>query len=338
MKKSSFFTVVVTTLLLLLAPLSFAIEVDSKEPIPSEKKEQYSAIKYLQLMQKAYQEKNYELLYLSSLQNQLEPMQFIHGVVDGQQVTYFRYLNGPIRESLQYNGNISYFSQGAPAYTLKVHHSSSVFSNIANFDYEKGRSSYEYVILGKGRIAGKQSIAIRVISKDKYRHSYVVWCDLQSYLPLRLDTLSQSNSVLEQVMVISLNISDEVSPWLEKLTQQILPEIVHIPQSIIDNNSAWEPTWLPNGFEIVKDNQHKLIMHENEPVSYVLLNDGIVNVSIYISIKKIALDEKQKLIRRGATVLYTEQRGNIEINVVGDIPAITAKRLVESIGLVKNDN
>ncbi|WP_022940561.1 MucB/RseB C-terminal domain-containing protein [Psychromonas hadalis] len=338
MKKPSLFTALVATLLLFLTPLSLAIELDGKEPVSIEQKEQYTAIEYLQLMQQAYQQKNYELLYLSSLQSQLEPMQLIHGVVADQQITYFRYLNGAIRESLQFNGNISYFEQGTPAYTLKSHQNRSVFANVANFDYEKGKDNYEYVILGKGRIAGKQSIAIRMISKDKYRHSYVVWCDLKSNLPLRLDTLNQSNSVLEQVMVISLNVSDDINPWLKKLTQQTLPDIVHIPQLTTDNSSQWQPNWLPNGFDIIKDDQHKLVMHENEPVSYILLNDGIVNVSIYISTKKIALDKNQKLIRRGATVLYTEQRGNIEINVVGDIPAITAQRLVKSMSLVKNDH
>ena len=85
----------------------------------------------------------------------------------------------------------------------------------------------------------------------------------------------------------------------------------------------------------MKSDQHKLVMHENEPVSYIMLNDGIVSVSIYISAKKVALDEKQKIIQRGATVLYTYQRDDVEINVVGDIPVVTAKRLIESVSKVK---
>lgn len=340
MNRHSLFNTIVAGLLLLFTQLSIATEVDvnNKELLSAEEKVQPSAIQYLQLMQQAYLNKNYEILYLSSLQNQLEPMQLIHGIVDGEAISYFRYLNGVIRESLQYSGKISYFEQGRPSYTLKSRHNQSVFSSVANFDLEQGNESYDYVILGKGRIAGKTSIAIRMISKDEYRYSYVIWCDLESYLPLRLDTLNQSNVILEQIMVVSLSISKDINPWLAQLTKNTLPELLHLPQSTTDNSSQWKTTWLPAGFSVVRDDQHKLVMHENEPVSYIMLDDGISNVSIYISEKKAKLDEKQKLIRRGATVLYTQQRGEIEINVVGDIPVATAQRLVESMVLVSDDN
>ena len=340
MNRHSLFSTMVASVLLLFTQLGMAIEADGKNVRLSsnEVTQQPSAIEHLQRMQQSYKNKNYELLYLSSLQQQLEPMQLIHGIVDGQEVSYFRYLNGAIRESIQFAGKISYFEQGKPAYTLQSSYNPSVFSNIARFDYEKGKQSYDYVILGKGRIAGKQSIAIRMISKDEYRYSYVIWCDLQSALPLRLDTLNPENVILEQIMVVSLNVSEETNPWLAKLTENKLPDLVHIPQSTTGNSSKWKTTWLPDGFSVVKDDQHQLVMHENEPVSYIMLDDGLVNVSIYISEQKIALKEKQKLIRRGPTVLYSEQRGDVEINIVGDIPVITAKRLVESIKLVNNDN
>jgi sigma-E factor negative regulatory protein RseB len=340
MNRHSLFSTIVASVLLLLTPLGNAIEVDgnNKELVAKEESTIPSAIEHLQLMQQAYQTENYEILYLSSLKKQLEPMQLIHGIVDGEEVSYFRYLNGVIRESLQYAGKISYFEQGRPAYTIESRQNRSVFANIANFDYTKGKQSYDYVILGKGRIAGKQSIAIRMISKDDYRYSYVVWCDLQSALPLRLDTINQSNVVVDQIMVMSLNVSESSNPWLAKLTTNALPEIVHIPESTTDNSSQWKTTWLPTGFSVIKDDQHRLVMHENEPVSYILLDDGIVNVSIYISDKKLTLEEPQKLIRRGATVLYTEHRGEVEINVIGDIPVATAQRLAESVKLVTDDH
>jgi len=323
----------VASLLLLMTSVSIAVstDVNNQQLTVGEDKAPKLAIDYLQSMQRAYQTKNYELIYLSSLNKQLEPMQLIHAVVDGQEVSYFRYLNGSIRESLQYAGEISFFEQGSTAYTLKSHYDRHVFAKVANFHFEKGQANYDYVILGKDRIAGKPSIAIRMISKDEYRNNYVIWCDLQSLLPLRLDTLTPSNVVLEQLMVVSLNFSENPNPWLVQLTQNNRPEMVHIRESSTDNNALWSLSWIPDGFNVVKQDQHQLAMNENEPVSYIMIDDGIVNASIYISAKKLALDEKQKLIRRGATVLYTEQRGATEINVIGDIPVLAAKRLVKSL-------
>ncbi|MFT6986954.1 MAG: sigma-E factor negative regulatory protein RseB [Psychromonas sp.] len=338
MKLKLFFTRLLTTLFIVASSATFATVVNDSVKVNEkniEKKEPLTAIEYLQFMQKSYKELNYELLYLNSLENQVEPKQLIHGVVDDQGIAYFRFLNGAMRESLQYSGKISYFEQGTQAYTLESTLNRSVFANIANFDYVKGQDSYEYIILGKGRIAGKQAIAIRMISKDEYRYSYIIWLDVDTYLPLRLDTLNKSNLILDQVMVVSLLVSEKVNPWLEKLSKQQLPQLLNLPQSSKQDASQWRVNWLPTGFKVVRNDQHKLVMHENEPVSYIMLNDGIVSVSIYISAKKIALDEKHKIIQRGATVLYTYQRGDIEINIVGEIPVITAKRLVESISKVE---
>jgi sigma-E factor negative regulatory protein RseB len=261
----------------------------------------------------------------------VDPKQLIHGVFNSQEIAYFRYLNGSMRESLQFNGKISYFEQGMQAYSLESTHDRSVFANIANFDFINGKNSYEYIILGKGRIAGKKAIAVRMVSKDDYRYSYIVWLDVNSYLPLRLDTLNKSNLILDQVMVVSLHITDSINPWLLKLTEQELPQLVHLPEPLPQSASKWKVDWLPTGFEVVKDDQHKLVMYENEPVSYIMLNDGIVRVSIYISTKKISLENKQKIIQRGSTVLYTYQKDDVELNVVGDIPVATAKKLIESV-------
>ena len=337
MKLKLLLTTLITTLFIVSSNLVFAVEADAPVNISEtnvEEKEVLTAIKYLQFMQRSYKELNYELLYLNSLQNQIEPKQLIHGVIDNQEIAYFRYLNGAMRESLQFGGKISYFEQGLQAYSLQSTHDRSVFANIANFDFVNGQNSYEYIILGKGRIAGKETIAIRMISKDEYRYSYIIWLDVNSYLPLRLDTLNKSNLILEQVMAVSLHITETINPWLETLSKQQLPQLLHLPQSSLQQIPQWKVNWLPTGFKVVKNDQHKLVMYKNEPVSYIMLNDGIASVSIYISAKKISLDEKQKIIQRGATVLYTYQKDDIEVNVVGDIPVVTAKRLIESVAKV----
>lgn len=336
MRPRSIFTVLVAILLIVVSSVTCAVEGDEQEKINdtnSKNRDTLTAIEYLQFMQKSYKELNYELLYLNGLPNQVEPKQLIHGVIDDKEIAYFRFLNGAMRESLHFAGKISYFEQGSQPYSLESPHHRSVFANIADFDYKKGQDNYEYIILGKGRIAGKKALAVRMLSKDEFRYSYVVWLDVDSYLPLRLDTLNKSSLILDQVMVVSLLVTDKVNPWLEKISQQQLPQLLHLPQSP-QQLSKWKVNWLPTGFRVVKSDLHKLVLYENEPVSYIMLSDGIVSVSIYISAEKLGLEKKQKVIQRGATVLYTYQKDGVEINVVGDIPAVTAKRLIESISKV----
>lgn len=335
MKQLLYFKTLITAVLILIASAAFSVQATETSNDQTEKKDDLTAIEYLQLMQMAYKNLNYEILYLNNLKNTVEPKQLLHGVINQEEIAYFRYLNGAMRESLQYLQKISYFEQGSQPYTLQSTRNQSVFANIANFDYDKGLESYEYIILGKGRIAGKTTMAIRMISKDQYRYSYIVWIDLDTHLPLRLDTIDSSNIILDQIMVVSLKVSEQINPWLESLSNQKLPELFHLSQTSNFQASLWKIDWLPAGFKVVKDDQHKLVMYENEPVSYIMLNDGIVSVSVYISAKKTTLEQQQKIIQRGATVLYTDQKNNFEINVIGEIPVATAKRLIESISMVE---
>lgn len=335
MKLLLHFKTLITGVFILIASGAFSVQATEAGNDQAEKKGDLTAIEYLQLMQTAYKNLNYEILYLNNLKNTVEPKQLLHGVINQEEIAYFRYLNGAMRESLQYLQKISYFEQGSQPYTLQSSRNQSVFANIANFDYDKGLASYEYIILGKGRIAGKTAMAIRMISKDQYRYSYIVWIDLDTHLPLRLDTIDNSNIILDQIMVVSLKVSEQINPWLESLSSQTLPELFNISQTANLKASLWKVDWLPAGFNVVKDDQHKLVMYENEPVSYIMLNDGIVSVSIYISAKKTTLAQQQKTIQRGATVLYTDQKNNFEINVIGEIPVATAKRLIDSISMVE---
>jgi sigma-E factor negative regulatory protein RseB len=335
MKLHLYFKTLVTAVFIFIAGSVFSVQATESNEDKIEKRDTRTAIEYLQLMQIAYKNLNYEILYLNNLKNAVEPKKLLHGVLGEEEIVYFCYLNGAMRESLQYLGKISYFEQGSQPYTLQSARNQSVFANIANFDYEKGVESYDYIILGKGRIAGKTAIAIRMLSKDQYRYSYIVWVDLESHLPLRLDTINNLNIIVEQIMVVSLKVSKEINPWLESLSNQKLPELFHLPQTSDVQSSLWKVEWLPAGFKVVKDDQHQLVMYENEPVSYIMLTDGIVSVSIYISAQKMALDETQKIIQRGATLLYTYQKNNFEMNVIGEIPVSTAKRLVESISMME---
>ena len=332
MKHRLFLVALMSLLSLLVSPQLIAspevaqseVKIETKQALPS-------ALNYLNNMKQAYQKLNYKLLYLNTAQNQIEPKQLIHGVVDGKSIAYFYFLNGAMRESLQFDGKISFYQQGSQAYSLATNRDQSVFANIANFDFENGNKNYEYIILGRDRIAGKKAIAIRMISKDQYRYSYIVWLDLESYLPLRLDIINKSNQIVEQTMVVSLNISETINPWIQQLSVQATPEVLHLPLTTMAELPKWQLDWMPPGFEIVKDDQHKLMMHDTDPVSYIMLNDGIVRVSVYVSTKQTELAEQQNIIQRGGTLIYTKQTENIEINVIGEIPLLTAEKIAASI-------
>jgi len=324
-------------LLILLTTQQLIADTSSEilNPPQSENIQTLSAVEYLNHMKTAYKQLNYELLYLDTRQNEIEPNQLIHGVVDGKEVTYFRTLNGIIREFLQFDNKISYYKQGTQPYTLLTQRDQGIFANIANFDFEHSNKIYDYIILGKSRIAGNKAIAIRMISKDEYRYSYIIWIDAETYLPLRLDTINHANIIVEQIMVVSLKLNTEMNSWVAQLINKKLPETLFLKTA---KATSWKIGWLPTGFRVVKDNQHKLLSYDTSPVSYIMLNDGMVSVSIYISLLNTVIEEKhQSVTRQGGTLLYTAHNGTIEVNIIGEIPLITAEKIAESIRPTTND-
>jgi len=289
-----------------------------------------SALAYLEKMKKAYQQLNFDLIYVNTGKGKIEPKQLIHGVIGDKRIVYFSYLNGAMRESLQFNGAISFYEQGRQPYSLTNNRDQSVFSNISHFDFKKGSKTYEYIILGKGRIAGKKALAIRMVSKDEFRYSYIVWLDLNSYLPLRLDTISKANVIIDQTMTISLDITDAINPWIAQLSEKKIPEVLHLSKMNTAKQAKWQVHWIPEGFKIIKNDEHKLMMDDKEPVSYIMISDGLAAVSIYIA-NTLSSSEQHNIIQQGGTLLYTKHQDKLVINVIGEIPIATAERLAASI-------
>ena len=300
----------------------------------TEKHVRLTALAYLENMKQAYKELNFELLYVNTGESKIEPKRLIHGVIDGKRIAYFCYLNGSIRESLQFDGKISFYEQGSQAYSLASKRDQSVFSNITRFNFKNSTKNYEYIILGKSRIAGKKAIAIRMASKDEFRYSYIVWLDLNSYLPLRLDTISKENIIIDQTMAISLKVTETINPWIKQLSEKRIPDVLHLAKMDVEEAAKWQLHWIPEGFRIVKNDQHKLMMHDREPVSYIMISDGIASVSIYISNTQFS-SELQNIIQRGGTLLYTKHQENVEVNIIGEIPIAAAERLASSIRVAK---
>lgn len=304
---------------------------------PQTAEQKTSALNHLQMMQVALKEKNYEMLYFSSQQGITQPLQLIHGIINNKEVNYLSFLNGPIRETLQYDGNISYFEQGKSFYTLKTKRDLSNFNKIANYNLQSNALYYDYIILGKGRIAGKQALAIKVNAKDKYRYSYVIWIDTASSLPLRFDILNTNNLIIEQEMVASLYITETANPWLTNLINKkiTIPSATEVPGQQFTKQSEWKLKWIPPGFKLLKSNMHKLKTTDKEMVSYLMITNDLSTVSIYISQQNIPLDKNKSLIYKGSLLLYSAKKGNREINIIGNIPKETAVKLANSLVISK---
>ncbi|MCD8547242.1 MAG: MucB/RseB C-terminal domain-containing protein [Aeromonadaceae bacterium] len=292
-----------------------------------------SAEALLQQMQRAYHHYNFELSMVKLRQGLLEPMRFSHGQVGGLDISHLILLNGRPSEYLRRGDEYSFFESGSDPYTLKSARLPGLWSALLEMDLERVLQSYEPVVAGRNRIAGLATQVVRLVPRDNYKYGLVLWLEQQSGLLLRLDMIDDQGDLVEQFMGVDLRISEQPSPWLQELAKAKLPPAVALSEAYTarPNDSGWEFGWLPSGFKVVSTDRHKLALLD-QPVDYVLLSDGLVDVSIYLAPAQPGSVTPNQVLLQGATSLLTFTNPHkVEVTVVGEIPALTARRIAESL-------
>ncbi|MFP2768764.1 MucB/RseB C-terminal domain-containing protein [Oceanisphaera sp. KMM 10153] len=295
--------------------------------------ENESAEALLQRMQQAYQQLNFELTLVESSQEQLEPKRLTRGHFDGQVFTHLTHLNGRPREFVQRDDETSFFDASHDGYTLKDATLPGLFHRLQLMPLAPVLAHYDAVLAGRSRVLGRVAQVVRLVPDAEDCYGYVLWLDQESGLLLKLDTLDRDAGVVEQSMGVALRISEEPGALLRELKTAVLPpaltvaEVYPAPQQAL----SWQAGWLPEGFELRSQDKHKLPVTERL-VDYLMLSNGLVDISVYVNQAGANAEPHQQLVRQGATHLVSLiNPARVEITVVGAIPADTARRIAESV-------
>lgn len=310
------------TLVLLLAALFTCARASTDTP---------SAEALLQQMQRAYHHYNFELSLIKVRQGTIEPLRFSHAVSEESELSHLIYLNGRPSEYLKRNNEISFFEAGSDPYTLSGARMPGFWSAVLGMNLEQVLKSYDPVVTGRNRIAGLPVQVVRLAPKDPSKYGFVLWLEQASGLLLRLDLIDQGGNLVEQFMGVDLRVMPEPSSWLLALDKVTLPRAVTTEQAYQapQQELGWAPGWLPKGFRVMSTDRHPLV-GTGEMVDYMMVSDGLVDVSIYLSAPESGMGEQ--LVRQGATSLLRLLNDHkVEVTVVGEVPAQTAQRIAESL-------
>ncbi|WP_394135232.1 sigma-E factor regulatory protein RseB [Aliivibrio fischeri] len=298
-------------------------------PIMASAEEKPSAEALLHLMGEASHNLNYELSYILVKKSSIEPFMYRHSHSENMTLSHLVYLSGSMREVIRRNNEISYLEQGSKPFTIKSEAIVAPIIPLLHKDIAKLKQYYDFVSVGRAREAGTASQVVRIVSKDGNRYSYIVWIDERSHLPMRTDLVSREGDIIEQYRVISYTVNDQIATYMtQRLGDAELPKVLSIPSSTSDK-ATWEVAWIPSGFKNIHFNRYRLAMNQRA-VESQMYSDGLFNFSVYIS-EADKLSHKEQLVRQGRRSLHSYIKGDYEISVVGDIPALTAKRIAESV-------
>lgn len=282
----------------------------------------------LHQMGQATEQLNYELSYILVRKNSIEPLRYRHALVEGESFGHIAYLSGPPREVIRRGDEVSYFEPGVDPFTIKSAQMVAPLPSILQTDVNHLATMYDFVPLGRAREAGLACDVVRVSPKDGARYSYVLWIDQGSRLLVRADLLDRDGDPIEQYRALSLVVSPQLSDAMGKLAALELPPVVQVPKQQ-KTGLRWQVTALPNGFEPIYSNRHRLLLTER-PVESQIFSDGLFSFSVYLA-EADNMSVREQLVRKGGRTLHSHVSGNAEITVVGDIPPATAKKVAESV-------
>lgn len=213
-------------------------------------------------------------------------------------------------------------------------------NSLTNLNQPKAKlwTYYTAEIIGDQRVAGRETTRVLLKPQDQYRYPFVFNVDNESGIMVKMLVLDQKGAPLERFHFVNLeldSVSDhDLSPAIKdyRVVEHAKAPVV-VDESDVDV-AQWQLAWVPGGFEQdVTDMKPWDRERENKAFMY---SDGLSAFSVFIEeshSEKMASISKQ-LGSTTAISHYLETNGKIFlITVVGEVPAMTAKKIAAAVRL-----
>lgn len=289
---------------------------------------------WLQNMVEAVRSLNYQGTFVYLHDNQLESMQIFHTVDSGGEKERLVSLNGAAREVVRDDASVICIAPDARSISVSRRGAGGGgFRAVFSMDVDSLSELYDFKLLQKARIAGREAQAVAILPKDAYRYGYHIYLDFQNALPLKTDMLDADGIAISQIMFTSLEIDSAV----EEATEGDLDgrEYYHWVQREPGEvrNEPGEGDWvlesLPQGFR-VRLRAQMPAGEEGASVSHFVLTDGLASLSLYIETG----GTDSALVggsRMGAVNAFGRVTDDYQITAVGSVPALTVEKIAQAV-------
>ena len=282
-------------------------------------------------MANAVHNRNFDASFVVVKGKSMEPYRWVHAKQGETELEHLSLLNGAGLEMIRVNDQVTYFEPQSEPYSLKTDSIAGPIPEVLFKDIQRLSEHYDFVLGGKGRIAGRAAQLVHIESKDEHKYNYWIWLDMESALLLKAAYVNHQGEALEQLQLTHISVTEQPAPMLLEVLNRNFP--TPLPESELEgvdsSSTNWKISWLPAGFELLKSDRHKLDLN-NELTDYYLYSDGFVEVSVFIQ-RPLPGKRLSGALTSGATTVYVHNGGNFDVSVVGNVPSLTAKAIAESV-------
>ncbi|MGY2374991.1 MucB/RseB C-terminal domain-containing protein [Pseudomonas sp. SDO524_S393] len=201
-------------------------------------------------------------------------------------------------------------------------------------DPQKLSQWYEFAVIGKSRVAGREAVIVSITPRDAFRYGFELHLDRETALPLKSLLLNDQGQLLERFQFTRLNTS--VIPGDRDLqpTNECTPiAVANSKAPEVDTTEAWHLEWLPPGFQLTSSNARKDVQTK-ATVDSLMYSDGLARFSVFLEPVSDA-NVTETRTQLGPTVAVSRRLNTVDgemmVTVVGEIPLGTAERIALSV-------
>lgn len=243
--------------------------------------------------------------------------------------------SGPHREVIRDQKGVRCFLADSASVVEDQVVASSYFPEFPLSLFEDESNGYRLKMGGQARIAGHLARRVSVTPEDKFRYGYDFWLEKDSGLLLKWVLFDDRHKPLAKLMFTNFATGSEIE--LEELESDSKTEkfvemqTMSLEKTVVSqSNPRWQPAHLPPGFRLTS-HSHKT--GEDGVYEHMVYSDGLAAVSVYVEQQKSGQEVKTGVSQLGTNNAYTRKQGDLQITVIGEVPAITVKSIANQMAI-----
>ncbi len=292
------------------------------------------AMEWVQKMSHAMRNLNYRGNFVYMHENQLESMQISHYRDAGGEKERLLSLNGEAREVIRDNQNLTCIWPSSRKVVVDASRKNSFSPIFIPEDIARLEKFYRMNLVGRDRVAGMDSVVVHIDPRDRYRYGMKFWINADNGLMMKSSLLDESGREVEQVMFTSLEVFDDPEPLKFDTMPPIGEDYTLLRYHSGDNvatlevDNAWRLVDPPGGFWR-ESTLRRQVPGTRDFVQQMVYTDGLASLSIFI--ERHTSGSHKGSSSMGAVNAYIRILRDHSVTAIGEVPAITVKRVAESI-------
>lgn len=274
----------------------------------------------------------YEGTFVYQRADDLQTMSLAHAVIGGVEHERLRTLSGEPFEVVRAGDQVTcVWPQASEA--LVARRPEELLPSRPVADLDELPPMYTAEIVGRERIAGRDTDVIVIRPRDQQRYGYRMWLGRDEHLLLRSDLVSPDGTTLERMLFTRMETHKALR------SRHFKPEIdegdyaEHYTTGS-DDDVLDSPVWLvgelPAGFKAVS-HRMRTMADGGPPVQHSVYSDGLASVSVFVEPAVSETPALQGLTYMGAVNAFGRRVGDHQVTVVGELPAATVRAIAGSV-------